>query len=475
MHTTPPLHLLLFLLTCRNLLRSPNKVVCFTRSSPLIHQLPTRFPLPMMKDILNPVDKIRNFVFEDTDKLIMCKLSSLQSQSSMQELLRDFVSSDTAEVCVLLANMQETTQKTINHIRVMIEEAELATPTLHWKVFVLLLHFPPAQFFQHCYPTLFLKGWDHCYLDTIGHNPAKGVVDIRDWFFKCCFPAEPDPSCETAPSDEPTSESTLAISEHSNSVPVFRSCIPDEGAICDPSGPSDLMLDKSEPANSNALVHALSQLLPQTTSLISSRVQLGCNNITMNQMLKTLLEQGFGEILRDKFQVYWTPKVMAECLERAATFSKKRESTLNITDTIQTQFKALFVDFCVYMLTLANSYFSLASFYAEDPSSSVRALFTSILKIFPVPKLNHLITNNSPDIPQSPVHCHFPFFTYIYNLMEKQVEFCRKSEKLQHDLLVDHNLQTNFFHTGNSLEELMPVVLSTLEPLPKSKVRNVRA
>ena len=431
-----------------------------------------------MKEIqqsLNPVNKVRNLVFEDTDKLIMCKLSSLQSQSSVQELLRDFVSSETAEVCVLLADMQETTQKTINHIRVMIEEAELTTSAQHWKVFVLLLHFPPAQFFQHCYPTLFLKGWDHCYLDTVGHNPAKEVVDIRDWFFKCCFPAEPDPGPSPSHSpesshNEPTPSGEPILSE--SGVAVSEPTIPDEGAPGDQSSAIELRRGLSDPAYSDALVHALSQLLPQIMSLISSRVQFECSR-NQNEMLKTLLEQGLGKILCDKFQVYWTPKVMAECLERAATFSQKRESTLNITDTIQTQFRALFVDFCVYMLTQANSYFSLASFYAEDPSSSVRAFFTSILKIFPVPELNNLIANNPPSTPKLPMHCHFPFFTYIYELMEKEVELCRQSGKLQHDLRVDHNLQTSFLHAGSSVEELMPVVLSTLEPLLESKVRNI--
>ena len=78
----------------------------------------------------------------------------------------------------------------VNHLRVMIEEAEAQSPpTSTSKLFVLLLHFPPAMFFDACYPTLFLRGWNHYYLDTIGHESVlhHGQLDIKEWFERCCF------------------------------------------------------------------------------------------------------------------------------------------------------------------------------------------------------------------------------------------------------------------------------------------------
>ena len=64
------------------------------------------------------------------------------------------------------------------------------------KLFVLLLHFPPSMFFDACYPSLFLRGWNHYYLDTIGHTPSltPGVVNIEEWFERCCFPHRGQPS-----------------------------------------------------------------------------------------------------------------------------------------------------------------------------------------------------------------------------------------------------------------------------------------
>ena len=362
------------------------------------------------------------------------KLSNLLSQSSVQELFREFISSEEAEVCVLLANMQETSCKTINHIRVMIEEAELRTREQHCKMFVLLLHFPPAQFFQHCYPALFLKGWDHAYLDTLAHSTVRGVVDIQDWFFKCCFPAED--------------------------------------------------MNPDEP---DTLLQALSQILPQAISVISARVYFGNKhdrsfNSAMNatqrsNALRTLLfDQGLGDVLCEKFRAYWKPKLMAEYLEKAATFSKQRESTLNITDSIQTQVKTLFMDFCVYMLSRANENFNLDVIYAEESSSAIHKLFLQVFRIFPVPKLSqlNLLSNNLPAL-QPPSHCpRFPFFSLIYALMEKQVELSVEAANLQLGILTDHAHQERPVDSlaspppsnnpGAKLEAMIEAVLTDLEP-----------
>ena len=418
--------------------KSPNKLVFFTRSSPLIHSLPAQFPTSVIgihQDFESTTKTVSDLVFEETEKVMVHKLSTLHSQSSVQEMLRDFVESKAAEVCLLLANMQETTCKTINHIRVMIEEGELKLQQ-QCKVFVLLLHFPPAQFFQHCYPALFLKGWDQCYLDTIAHSAVRGVVDIREWFFSCCFPSQ----------------------------------VLESGQ------------DKSDP-----LLQSLNQLLPQIISVLSARLHFGKKsdgsfNSNMNAtqrshaLRRLLFECEVGGVLCEKFCFYWKPKVMAEYLERAATFSKQRESTLNITDSIQTQFKSLFIDFCVYMLTRANESLNLDIVFAPDCSPSLRKLFIDIFRIFPVPKLNqlNLLSNNLPSL-QPPTHCpHFPFFNYVCSLMEKHIEVSWETANLQVDVLADQmpdspldslSVSPTRIDPGVKLQALVKAVLTNIEPM----------
>lgn len=342
---------------------------------------------------------VRDLVFQETVKVNIYKLSGLQSQTALHGVLANFIASDTAEVCVLLANMQETTRKTINHVRVMIEEAELEIPGQRCKMFVLLLHFSPVQFFKHCYPVLFLRGWDHCYLDTIAHSTEDGnVVNIYDWLSKCCFPKESGP-------DEPD---TLQNHE------------------------------------------VLGQLLNQIVPILSARIYFGnkkddsfnssMNAVERSNALRVLLcEKGLGDIICERFLAYWKPSVMVKFLKRAATVSIERESTLNITDSIQTQFKALFMDFCIYMLTRANENYNLDIIYSESMSTPCQTLFVNTFKILPIPKLDQLSvrSNTFTHLQPSITSPHFPFFNFVCNQIEKQVDLSCKTVNLQSDFLAE--------------------------------------
>ena len=76
---------------------SPTKLLCFTRSSPLIHQLPSQY-LSSIFDSQAAQQIVCDLVFKDPSKVVLCKLSSFLSQSSMQEILKEFLRSDIAQV-----------------------------------------------------------------------------------------------------------------------------------------------------------------------------------------------------------------------------------------------------------------------------------------------------------------------------------------------------------------------------------------
>ena len=78
----------------------PTKLLCFTRSSILIHQLPTEFPSSVFAVQVTEDAKqtLHDLVFPSLTQLVVCKLSTLLSQSSVQELLREFVQSDITQV-----------------------------------------------------------------------------------------------------------------------------------------------------------------------------------------------------------------------------------------------------------------------------------------------------------------------------------------------------------------------------------------
>ena len=388
---------------------SPNKLILFSRSSPLINAMPGKFPF-VAADTLdnNHVMKIiQDLIFEQTDKVMINKLSYLSSQSAVQQLLRNFVLSEKAKVFLILADMNIISMKIINHTRVMIEEAEIevARPNQDIpKLFVLLLHFPPALFFDHCYPTLFLKGWDHIYLDTIAHSPSGSMIGMENWFKNCFY----------------------------------------FSADCNYSAGSSEYHDQLEKTQ---------HILPLAIPVLSARIQFGRKNdksfnsimsaTQRGEAIKMLLhEHGIGRLLCEKFSNYWEPKVKLEYLQRAAKFSQQRQSTLNITESINTTFKALFLDFCVYMMTFANENHNLDIVFAEDVNSDVHALFMTIFKDIPMPKLSHLNMLSKHFVPTEQFFCKlsFPFFSFVCKQLEELVEHCAKSTNLANDMLQDSDV-----------------------------------
>ena len=319
------------------------------------------------------------------------------------------------QVCLLVVNMQEASRQVVNHLRIMIEEAELLS-LQRAKLFVMLLHFPPAQFFKHCYPSLFLKGWDHCYLDTVARSAGKGVIDIQDWLWRCSFP--------------------------------------------------------NEASENDSLVLALKDILTEAIPVLYSRVFFGSNeqgsfNKPMNgsqrsKMLEELLStKGVGQILCEKFCSYWKPAVMTEYLERAAMFTRDHESTLNITDSIQIVFKGLFFDFLVYMLSQMNDGCNIDVLFDSDCKDSeskmsdnksldnkdsdtkdsdstlaVQELFLDVLQTFSLPKLSQLqFLSASLPATTSDHSPKFPFFKVVCEAVERIVKQSHDKTNVPLDLV----------------------------------------
>ena len=269
------------------------------------------------------------------------------------------------------------------------------------KLFVILLHFPPAQFFDPFYPSLFLRGWDHCYLDSVAHSAGQGVVDIQDWFWQCCFPEEAQQFPEK-----------------------------------------------------DSLMLALNKILPEAIPVLSSRIFFDSNQqqsfnrpMTVsqrNEALKELLfKKDVGRVLCERFRSYWKPAVMTEYLEKAAKFTKNHESTLNITDTIQTIFKDLFFDFLVCMLSQINEEFNIDILFDSHCTPAVKDLFLDILRVFPLPQLSQLhILSTRLSISTSEYFPKFPFFKVVCDAMENIVVQSHKDTNVQLNLLQEEEAES---------------------------------
>ena len=391
------LHALIF---CRGDVHfcSSTKILCYTRSSPIIRHLPSEYPSSIQTAVESKLQGfLRDVVFDEVDKLIVCKVSHIVSQTEIQDLIRKFMQSETAEVCLLVVNMQETSKEIVNHVRILIEETETMSKQMA-KIFFVLLHFPPAQLFHHCYPSLFLRGWDHYYLDTIANDAVEGGVNICDWFKLCCLP-----------------EQSVHLAQIDN------------------------------------ILKALQEMLPQAVRNLASRIFFGSrhdgsfnspmNGLQRTEVLELFLMKRKGDLtvwnlLCRKFRAYWKQSVIIELLQEAVDFNTKRESTLSITQSLQMRFNSLFFNFLVYMISQINENFNIDIIFDSDCTPDIEVLFLEILEVVPVPKLsqiNHLSHQLSQTEPFDYTP-RFPFFQLIYRVLEKVVQECKKAVNVELDI-----------------------------------------
>ena len=409
----------------------PNKVLCFTRSSSQLHLIPAQFPSAVSDE---QKEQLRSLVHDNLNELLVCKLSRVFSQGAVQEMLKDFVNSTDKKVCLFLVNIQKVSKKSVNHLRNLIDETENLNST-HVKLYFVLLHFPPEQFFHPCYPSLFLKSWNYYYIDTVAHRAVGGVVDIRYWFWQCCIP---------------------------------------------------LSLPPKEISECFSLPRALYDILPQAIPILSSRIfiresEAESSSATLSgskctELLKQMLfdrDVGIGQILCQRFSTYWKPTVMTVYLIKAASFTKNRGSTLNITDTLQAMLKTSFNNFLIYMITEISKGFNATVLFNKTTKVGIKLLFVDILKVFPLPPLSQI----SGLLVDPPVPCcdqQFPFFKFVYDSMEEIVRESYSDVNNEFDLLPEgidgstesshkqHDKETFHFHLQTAITTRIEALIQVL-------------
>ena len=324
------------------------------------------------------------------ERLSVLKLTGISKQANISQKLQSFVLSKTHEVMLLVVNMQFSTVEIVNHLRIIIEETETqfkSSEELN-KLFVVLLHFPPEMFFNCCYPSLFLAGWDHYYLDTIAPPEEKGVIDICPWFSHCCGAVNSKNPAEFL--DTPLQE-------------LMNEAIP---ALAAQFSMADIVLNDE--------------------AIIGNEVEL----------LKNIFQTDLGKIIKERFISYWEKSVITEVSEQAANYPHMYESTLSITDAILTIVKSSFYDFLFFVLSILrkHSVFGLLSQYQHgQENQEVIQLSFDLFQIYPLPKnLSCLKAASKSEI--HAVHVEdtgqlqryrYPFFNYISSLLENLLDQCK--------------------------------------------------
>ena len=281
------------------------------------------------------------------------KLEQFRTQDDFTGMLTYFYKQSATEeydsfILLILADMQECSHDRINFARLMIDQhdAQQSTqldgaPSERRKLCTLLLHKPGNHLFGNWYPTIFLGGWEHVFLDAITDQKlaVSHTVNVSQWMHVAC--------------------------------------------------------GLSKGAASSAFYDALYSYLPEALLFVPPRVQFPKSALSAgrfnranisddsgiesraqrHEMLKFIMEQEvsddgrtFGRMLCEMFTKEWTHKRILDNMKRAA--DRTAEQALNLLESLEDEFKELFHNFLTKVIPLANRQLDLDVFYRLDSIST---------------------------------------------------------------------------------------------------------
>ena len=347
---------------------------------------------------------IESTVYDDLKALKIYKISPGDLEGEIQKQVQTFLESTVHIIFLIIANMKDVTVKMINHLRIIVEQKENESLNSE-KLIMFLLQFPQEQqLFTHCYPVLFLSGWDHFYLDSLTTDISvpglpkslQNVVNIRQCFHVAL--GIPNTDCSISLSLEPLLEEAITVTSP-------RMVIGTTGGVY------------NKPMSIIARRTLLKKLLIKDISQQQEKPQSLCTPV--------------GEAICFLFTQYWDNVTVAKFLQDAAHFTFCHQSTLGITSYIQTRIKALFFEFIIYMLWVINQDCNLDCYDFSDSCSNttILELFGGIIKslFFKLPSLSLLPHACHTLHPPENKGFHFPFFGLVYHNLEQILDGCQQT------------------------------------------------
>ena len=257
------------------------------------------------------------------------------------------------------------------------------------KMMILLLHFPPSLFTQSCYPSLFLHGWEHYYLDSIGQ--VHSTVNIETWLLQCSKQANYEDGGNHMCDTDSASSGSLS--------PTF----------------SDYFISLE------GMEVWLKEILPIIVATIPVNKEMGICEYWED----LLFTKGIGNVIMERYLSYWKPQQMIELSEVAAHRSVNYESIISISGAIQAALKSSFKDFVLYFLKLIAIHE-----VTQLDQPDIHNLLLNLLKVISIPEtgqqlhmelislLNKSLVSKHTKQLRKKTARSFPLFRVIYEVME---------------------------------------------------------
>ena len=409
-----------------------NKFLVYTRTSYAIYEnTPSdAFNLKSYQDKCQTLFDLR------TPPHVYAITCNTNQEKLNQELDTFFNQLRETQVLLLFADMKEIQRDSINHVRLLLEEAEIHsvtnTKSSMDKMIFLILHFPPAMFYRHCYPSLFMTGWQHIYMDMI-FEESDLCVDMEKWLSVCLFKKNDSLKYDNLVSSEMM----------------------------------DDWLDEWISMISNSIDFQPTDDFPKEFS----------NEAAMCYWKKLLFDLNTDDVIKRRFNSFWQRDAMIQLSHQAANYAMTYNSTCTLSSTIKATVQSSFKDVVLFLLSVVNQTMAINTLLGDDNRLVLmKELFVNIFSHVSIPRtlqevklqLNMLNCQNESRtiFLKSP---KFPFFTYVYEAVEQILNKALSLVFQSINISSDHSVDDHAL--GNAEDKCELVTAKMVELFNSSEVR----
>lgn len=370
--------------------------VIHTRSDQCIHAIPS---LPadrgMSTEDSETIETVLKLVHDHPHCVIIENLSRLRSEALVRGAIQTWAQHDTRNIFLLLVDMsnQHALDRT-NFVRMVVEQHRSETMTN--KTFALLLHYSPSSHLQsRCYPALFLGGWQHVFLDSVGNDSS--AFDVDRFVALAC----------------------QDTSEASDSLESSKDCV--RRSI-------KALLPRILPYLASQKLFYRDQDMKQNESFYHRKNALG------RLISTTVGDCTIGDILCEKFSDMWLEHALFNTTRTASEALLRGTTQLSLSMSIHSVLLQSFQVFLGATLADANQWSNLDLVNNNDSSPNIRVLelFGLCLRGLPVLPFEELVLQRKQSsysrLRPMPASRHgtaepqFPFFSFLSSFFDELVE-----------------------------------------------------
>lgn len=365
--------------------------IIHTRTDQFVHSIPSLAVDRGVASDSESTEVLFNLISEQPHCLIIEHLSRMRSEALVRGAIQAWMQHETRDLFLLLVDMSVPGAfDQTNFVRMVIEQ-HVSEATK--KTFVLLLHYPPSSYQQsQTYPALFLGGWNHVFLDSVGNNSTFHADEFVAF------------ACQDTMSDSADLEAKRTCVRQSIQALLPR--ILPHLASQQLFYPDQAMMYK----------HSFHQRKKALSTLISTRVG----------------QSTVADILSAKFSAMWLDHALFSTTQSASEALFRGTTQLSLSMSIHSALLQSFQLFLASTLADANQWMNLDLLSASSTSKDVLELFGLILQSLPVVPFEELVLQQKQSTftrlqPLPSFRCTsakplFPFFSFLSEYFDEVVE-----------------------------------------------------